>query len=220
MNGWDGRTTAIYLAASFQGPARPILGDLDSIQYNTILLIDNSKGFSETIFFSRGNQIDIAQIAIYKCFLQIKLNQMLVFGERGKLEYQGKTSHSRVENQQTQSSKRRDFSALIEALESRCGSKHQTEMYRAQLRCRMRKREEILPELAQAVQRLTRQAYANAPTSLQDNLARDHFIDALPESEVQWCIHQVRPRSLCDALTTALEIEAFYLLASPPTQGS
>ena len=32
-------------------------------------------------------------------------------------------------------------------------------MYRAQLRCRMRKREEILPELAQAVQRLTRQAY-------------------------------------------------------------
>ena len=84
---------------------------------------------------------------------------MLVFGERGKPEYQGKTSHGRVENQQTQSNKRRDFSALIEALESRCGSKHQTKMYRAQLRCRMRKPEEILPELAQAVHRLTRQAY-------------------------------------------------------------
>ena len=28
---------------------------------------------------------------------------MLVFGERGKPEYPGKTSHSRVENQQTQS---------------------------------------------------------------------------------------------------------------------
>ena len=103
------------------------------------------------------------------------------------------------------------MSALIEALESRYGSKHQTETYRAQLRCRTRKREETLPELAQAVQRLTRQAYPNAPTSLQDILARDHFIDALPESEVRWRIDQARPRSLRDALTTALEIEAFYV---------
>ena len=125
LNGWDGRTKAIYLAASVQGPARAILGDLDS-------------------------------------------------------------------------SKRWDFSALIQALESRFGSKHQTEMYRAQLRCRTRKREETLPELAQAVQRLTRQAYPNAPMSLQDTLARDHFTDALPESEVRWRIHQARPRSLRD----------------------
>ena len=84
-------------------------------------------------------------------------------------------------------------------------------MYRAQLRCRTRKREETLPELAQAVQRLTRQAYPNAPTSVQDTLARDHFIDALPMSEVRWRIHQARPWSLRDALTTALEIEAFYV---------
>ena len=37
-----------------------------------------------TIYNFRGNQIDIAQIAIYNynCFLQIKSNQMLVFGER------------------------------------------------------------------------------------------------------------------------------------------
>lgn len=84
-------------------------------------------------------------------------------------------------------------------------------MYRAQLRCRMRKREGTLLELAQAVQRLTRQAYPNAPTNLQDTLARDYFIDALPESEVRWRIHQARPRSLREALTTALEIEAFYV---------
>lgn len=31
-----------------------------------------------------------------------KSNQILVFSERGKLEYPGKTSQSRVENQQTQ----------------------------------------------------------------------------------------------------------------------
>lgn len=38
-----------------------------------------------------------------------------------------------------------------ELLESRFGSKHQTEMYRAQLRCRTRKRDETLPQLAQAI---------------------------------------------------------------------
>ena len=57
LNGWDGRSKAIYLAAYLQGPALAILGDLDS-------------------------------------------------------------------------SKRRNFSMLIEALASRFGSKHQTEMYR------------------------------------------------------------------------------------------
>ena len=107
--------------------------------------------------------------------------------------------------------KRSDFSALMEALEARFGSKHQTEIYRAQLRSRTKKREETLPELAQAIQRLTRQAYPNAPSTLRDTLSRDHFIDALPESEVRWRIHQGRPKSLREALTAAVEIEAFYV---------
>ena len=99
LNGWDDQTKAIFLAASLQGPARAILGDLDP-------------------------------------------------------------------------SKRRDFLALIEALESRFGSKHQTEMYRAQLRGRTKRRDETLPELAQAIQRLTRQAYPEAPASLRGNLGK------------------------------------------------
>ena len=84
-------------------------------------------------------------------------------------------------------------------------------MYRAQLRCRTRKHDETLPQLAQAIQRLTCQAYPDAPSNLQDSLARDHFIAALPESEVWWCIHQARPKSLQEALTTTLAIEAFYV---------
>ena len=46
------------------------------MEYNTILYIDNSpQGFSVAIYNSRGNQIDIAQIAINNyCFLQIKSN--------------------------------------------------------------------------------------------------------------------------------------------------
>jgi len=59
-----------------------------------------TRGFSVTIYNSRGNQIDIAQIAIYNYFLQIKC-WFLVRGENRSTR--GKTSHSRVENQQTQS---------------------------------------------------------------------------------------------------------------------
>ena len=70
---------------------------------------------------------------------------------------------------------RRDLDALTEALESRFGSKHQTEMYRAQLRCRTKKREETIPELAQAIQRLVRQAYPSAPASMRETLAKDYF---------------------------------------------
>ena len=56
-------------------------------QYNTIYWQLPTRGFSVTIYNSIGNQVDIALIAIYNCFLQS--NQMLVFGERGKPEYPG-----------------------------------------------------------------------------------------------------------------------------------
>lgn len=104
-----------------------------------------------------------------------------------------------------------DYEALTEALEARFGSQHRTEMYRAQLLCCVPGHEEMLPELSQAVQCLTRQAYPAAPSSLQDTLARDHFIDALPDSEMWRRIHQARPKCLREALTTALEVEAFYV---------
>ena len=76
-----------------------------SLIHNTLYWQLPTRGFSVTIYNSTGNQIDIAQIAIYNYFLQIKSNQIkcwfLVRGENWST--QGKTSHSRVENQQTQS---------------------------------------------------------------------------------------------------------------------
>jgi len=47
----------------------------------------------------------------------------------------------------------------------------------------------------------------DAPSTLQDTLTREHFIDALPESEVQCRIHQARPKSLREAFTATLEID-------------
>ena len=85
------------------------------------------------------------------------------------------------------------------------------EMYRAHLPCCVWGCEETCPELSQTVQRLTCQAYPAASSSLQDTVARDCFIDALPDSEMRWRIYQAMPKCLREVLTTALEVEAFYV---------
>ena len=79
---------------------------------------------------------------------------------------------------------RQNFEVLTAALESRFGSAHQSELNRAQLRARMRHREKTLPELAEDVDRLTRLAYPDATTAVLQVLARDQFIDSLPDEEI------------------------------------
>ena len=107
--------------------------------------------------------------------------------------------------------RRRDFTSLVAALSSQFGTEHQTELYQTQLKTLLRKKEQTLPELAQTMRRLTRQTYPEATEAIRETLARDHFIDALPDADVWWCIQQTRPIILQDALTTTVELEAFQL---------
>ena len=106
---------------------------------------------------------------------------------------------------------RRHLPTLVAALSSRFGAEHQTELHRTQLKTLMRRKDQTLPELAQRTRRLTRQAYPEATEATRETLARDHFIDALPDPYVRWRIQQNRPKSLQDAVTTAIELEAFQL---------
>ena len=75
---------------------------------------------------------------------------------------------------------------LIAALDSRFGTSNRMKMFRVSLRSRTRKPAETLPELAQAIRRLTRQAYPNAPVSLQELIAKDEFIEAMVDPELHW----------------------------------
>ena len=105
--------------------------------------------------------------------------------------------------------RRRDFRTLVASLNQRFGSENQTEMFRAILKTKTRKPSETLPELAQSVRRLVKQAYPSAPYELLESLACDHFIDALIDSDTRWRIQQTRPRSLNQAVQVAVELEAF-----------
>ncbi|CAC5423608.1 unnamed protein product [Mytilus coruscus] len=54
---------------------------------------------------------------------------------------------------------RHDFECLVNAMKSRFGSINRSEVYRADLQTRVRLKNETLPELAQAIKKLTRRAY-------------------------------------------------------------
>jgi hypothetical protein len=56
---------------------------------------------------------------------------------------------------------------------------------------------------------LTRQAYPNAPASVTYILARDHFIDALPDSDVRPRIRETQAKDIAEAEILALHLEAY-----------
>ncbi|KAJ8025453.1 hypothetical protein HOLleu_33014 [Holothuria leucospilota] len=53
------------------------------------------------------------------------------------------------------------------------------------------------------------QAYPDAPFDMVETLAKDYFIDALGDADTRWRVYQSRPRMLADAVTVAVELDAF-----------
>ena len=118
---------------------------------------------------------------------------------------------------------RRNFGALTAALDARFGVAHQTELHRVQLRNRRRRRDEGMPELAEDVEQLARLAYPRADAAMVEVLAKDQFIDALPQEDMRLRLRQMRPSSLREALKHALELESFMLAgqqSSRPVRGT
>jgi hypothetical protein len=105
---------------------------------------------------------------------------------------------------------RGDYDLLVAALNKRFGSAHQAELNRAKLRGRVRQREETLPELAEEVEHLARLAYPDAAAQMVEVLAKDQFIDALPDEEFRLRLRQGKPGTLQQALEQALELESLY----------
>ncbi len=110
-----------------------------------------------------------------------------------------------------------DYEALVAALEARFGDAHQAELHRMRLKNRSRQHKEGLPELVEDIERLTRLAHPDAQPSMLELLARDQFIEALPEEETRLRLRQSRSGSLREALKVALELES-YQLASQQRQ--
>ena len=105
--------------------------------------------------------------------------------------------------------KRKIYTELLAALESRFNPANQTLYYRVQLKSRTKANNESLPELAQAIRRLTTQAYPDASYDLLETLALDHFVDALADSDMRYRVCQAKATTVDAAVCAALEWEAF-----------
>lgn len=106
---------------------------------------------------------------------------------------------------------KRDFDSLVSILKNRYGSENRSEVFRSELQSRVRLRNETLPELAQAIKKLTRRAYPGTTELVRDTLALDYFIDAIPESEIRLRLREVGPKSMTEAENTAVRLEALRL---------
>ncbi len=106
------------------------------------------------------------------------------------------------------------YGSVAEALRRRFGHYHQTEVYRARLKKRTRERGETLSQLAQDVEALVRRSYPAPPEEMIVVLARDSFIDAVDDQQLQIYVKQAHPGDLQVALARALEIEAFLKTTS------
>ena len=101
------------------------------------------------------------------------------------------------------------YSCVVGALERRFGQHLQAEVYRARLRGRVRGPGEPLPRLAQDVETLVRRAYPAATEEMVAALSQDYFVDSLRDRQLQLYIKQAHPKGVREALSRALEMEAF-----------
>ena len=103
---------------------------------------------------------------------------------------------------------RRDYNTLVVKLANRFGSVNRSEIFRAQLKSRVKNKGESIPELAQAVKKLVRQAYPGVNKDVIETLSIDIFIDALTDSEIRLRVRELGLRTLADAERTALRLES------------
>jgi len=100
-----------------------------------------------------------------------------------------------------------DYDGLVDKLRSRFGGKGMEEKYQTELRCRRRRKNELLRELAQDIRRLMSLAYPGEKSGLAEHIARDTFLVALDDPEFELKIREREPTDMDAALKLAQRFE-------------
>ena len=101
------------------------------------------------------------------------------------------------------------YPTLKSALCDRYEAENQCQVFRAQLKGRVRKNDESLSELAHEIGKLVRKGYTELSPSMRDTIAKDAFLEALCDRELELAVFQSHSRSLQDAVKAAIEYESF-----------
>jgi hypothetical protein len=101
------------------------------------------------------------------------------------------------------------YRQLVEKLQDRFGGKGLEEKFQNELRCRRRTKNESIRELAQDIQRLMTLAYPGERSKLSEHLARDSFLIALDDPEMELKVREREPEDLESAVKLAQRFEVF-----------
>ena len=101
------------------------------------------------------------------------------------------------------------YETILKLLKARFGTEEQAERYRNELRCRRRSHDESIQALYVDICRLMALAYPGPPSATVDIIAKDAFLDALGDEELQMRIMELNPTSLEQAVSMANRLEAF-----------
>jgi hypothetical protein len=102
-----------------------------------------------------------------------------------------------------------NYDELVKKLRDRYGGKGLEEKFQNELRCRRRGKHESIRELAQDVQRLMVLAYPEERSRLSEHIARDAFLTALDDPEMELKIREREPGDLDSAVKMAQRFEVF-----------
>ena len=95
---------------------------------------------------------------------------------------------------------RRDYNAMVAALERQFGPGDDVRLFKAKLRNRVRGKGESLPALLQDIKRLVSFAYPGVDGVTRDFLTLDQFVLALNNQEMQWNVIDSDVRTAEEAL--------------------
>jgi len=98
---------------------------------------------------------------------------------------------------------------LVATLKSRYSGERQAEKYRAELQIRRRRSNETLSDLHQDIRRLMALPYPRLTAEAREEIACDHFTNALSDPDFALKVKERTPKSLDEALSVALRLEAW-----------
>lgn len=107
------------------------------------------------------------------------------------------------------SDQRRDYFELKKVLQQRYNPRERTPAYKSEFKARRRQRGETLEDFGYSLRRLSHFAYPDHPYEVRDELVVDKFIEGLVDKEMGRHVQFQHPKSLEDAISYAVEFEAF-----------
>jgi len=104
---------------------------------------------------------------------------------------------------------------IIALLRTRFGNELQAERFRAELRARRRQPCETLQQLHLDISKLVALAYPAATPELSSHVAKEAFIEALEDPQLQLKVMEREPKLVDDALAIATRLEAYEASLAP-----